>query len=335
MTMLSRPCKSGTSPRMRGKLITIIVVVVIPGNIPAYAGKTIVLRLGRRPAPEHPRVCGENDEAFKLANADGGTSPRMRGKLRQYFLRHRGLRNIPAYAGKTGQLGGMAGANLEHPRVCGENRQARARPDTPRRNIPAYAGKTKVQDAEAKLQSGTSPRMRRKPADDFHRLSSGKEHPRVCGENTPANEHGFDPRRNIPAYAGKTATHQLSESAETEHPRVCGENQCGIGGLLSGFRNIPAYAGKTASPPTPQRSLPEHPRVCGENPHLSPLMIPKHGTSPRMRGKLGKCQGTGCSMRNIPAYAGKTLFVTVKNVLREEHPRVCGENLAQQREATG
>ena len=137
-----RPELMGTSPRMRGKPDDDVIEAVQKRNIPAYAGKTIVLRLGRRPAPEHPRVCGENDEAFKLANADGGTSPRMRGKLRQYFLRHRGLRNIPAYAGKTGQLGGMAGANLEHPRVCGENRQARARPDTPRRNIPAYAGKT-------------------------------------------------------------------------------------------------------------------------------------------------------------------------------------------------
>ena len=30
---------------------------------------------------------------------------------------------------------------------------------------------------------------------------------------------------NIPAHAGKTATHQLSESAETEHPRTRGENR--------------------------------------------------------------------------------------------------------------
>ena len=132
-------------------------------------------------------------------------------------------------------------------------------------NIPAYAGKTGKPERVLTHQEGTSPRMRGKPADDFHRLSSGKEHPRVCGENTPANEHGFDPRRNIPAYAEKTATHQLSESAETEHPRVCGENPkirsicCSYTGTsprmrgkrppsnrtLSMTRNIPAYAGKT------------------------------------------------------------------------------------------
>ena len=152
-------------------------------------------------------------------------------------------------------------------------------------NIPAYAGKTKVQDAEAKLQSGTSPRMRGKPADDFHRLSSGKEHPRVCGENTPANEHGFDLRRNIPAYAGKTATHQLSESAETEHPRVCGENpqssprllaKAGTSPRMRGKQvdtwltttlngNIPAYAGKTGQLGGMAGANLEHPRVCGEN----------------------------------------------------------------------
>ena len=137
-----RPELMGTSPRMRGKPDDDVIEAVQKRNIPAYAGKTIVLRLGRRPAPEHPRVCGENDEAFKLANADGGTSPRMRGKLRQYFLRHRGLRNIPAYAGKTGKpervlthqegtsprMRGKLADQLvialpeqEHPRVCGEN----------------------------------------------------------------------------------------------------------------------------------------------------------------------------------------------------------------------
>ena len=168
--------------------------------------------------------------------------------------------------------------------------------------------------------------MRGKPADDFHRLSSGKEHPRVCGENTPANEHGFDPRRNIPAYAGKTATHQLSESAETEHPRVCGENPkirsicCSYTGTsprmrgkrppsnrtLSMTRNIPAYAGKTHPLIIIIDLKAEHPRVCGENASVNSLAALMSGTSPRMRGKhLGHTE---------------SLYQAL------EHPRVCGEN---------
>ena len=53
-------------------------------------------------------------------------------------------------------------------------------------------------------------------------------------------------------------------------------------------RNIPAYAGKTQwRQPSGQR-IPEHPRVCGENSSdvfEEPTIF---GTSPRMRGKLGK-----------------------------------------------
>ena len=116
-----RPELMGTSPRMRGKPDDDVIEAVQKRNIPAYAGKTIVLRLGRRPAPEHPRVCGENDEAFKLANADGGTSPRMRGKRGGAISRILLERNIPAYAGKTSRVVGFGRRAPEHPRVCGEN----------------------------------------------------------------------------------------------------------------------------------------------------------------------------------------------------------------------
>ena len=50
----------GTSPRMRGKLAGEAQRRTNQGNIPAYAGKTL---LGCQSPPahqEHPRVCGEN-----------------------------------------------------------------------------------------------------------------------------------------------------------------------------------------------------------------------------------------------------------------------------------
>ena len=92
---------------------------------------------------------------------------------------------------------------------------------------------------------GTSPRMRGK-----HPL------PGVPGGS----------KRNIPAYAGKTAGVDEVAEGSAEHPRVCGENAGVVGGgtrkkgtsprmrgkrryvaaqqLL--VRNIPAYAGKTS-----------------------------------------------------------------------------------------
>ena len=45
-----------------------------------------------------------------------------------------------------------------------------------------------------------------------------------------------------------------------------------------------------------------------------------------MRGKLGVDLVDHDGLRNIPAYAGKTASVYSSEVVKEEHPRVCGEN---------
>ena len=45
---------------MRGKLLHVVSVTGLTGNIPAYAGKTHWLPMLRYPKWEHPRVCGEN-----------------------------------------------------------------------------------------------------------------------------------------------------------------------------------------------------------------------------------------------------------------------------------
>ena len=51
---------------------------------------------------EHPRVCGENGPDRLFLNKFAGTSPRMRGKRGVEIHQVKGVRNIPAYAGKTG-----------------------------------------------------------------------------------------------------------------------------------------------------------------------------------------------------------------------------------------
>ena len=72
-------------------------------------------------------------------------------------------------------------------------------------------------------------------------------------------------------------------------------------------RNIPAHAGKTLAKLFMQLVEAEHPRACGENVTHLIMHDPEHGTSPRMRGKLG----TGA----MPRWRST------------EHPRACGENL--------
>ena len=110
---------------------------------------------------------------------------------------------------------------------------------------------------------------------------------------------------NIPAYAGKTSARWPGRPYHQEHPRVCGETS-------------------TAWRPPP--NSPEHPRVCGENIVVDVRELQRAGTSPRMRGKLTPVGLHQILLRNIPAYAGKTVTLIPLRCRDWEHPRVCGEN---------
>ncbi len=233
---------------------------------------------------EHPRVCGENATSTTIYLGHSGTSPRMRGKRFRIIEKPYGIRNIPAYAGKTPRFRRRFSRFPEHPRVCGENGSG-----------VGVAG----------LACGTSPRMRGK---------------RMEIQANPK------PRRNIPAYAGKTYQAAKTQGGQQEHPRVCGENEpstpsnsrpSGTSPRMRGklrdenheggcLRNIPAYAGKTRHGAWPGQVREEHPRVCGENFTHLPLSMLRCGTSPRMRGKRKRDSHCDGKNRNIPAYAGKT-----------------------------
>ena len=233
----------------------------------------------------------------------------MRGKLRERLEDAWEQRNIPAYAGKTVCVNSVTITFPEHPRVCGENSALR------------YS---------IRRSRGTSPRMRGKHGVAMEAVKNG---------------------RNIPAYAGKTATRIGIWHALKEHPRVCGENvsigsQAEISrgtsprmrGKLLGMiehcfrgRNIPAYAGKTQWGWCRLGHSAEHPRVCGENRHGIRPIKESTGTSPRMRGKRWPRSWRRRAGRNIPAYAGKTIFGHYSSVKTKEHPRVCGENVGAPR----
>ena len=111
---------AGSPPRMRGKVITYQLTPERSGITPAYAGKS----LDRLSAPEftwdHPRVCGEKQNSFQFSHTILGSPPRMRGKVASFAPRCTSLRITPAYAGKRGPLGIIAGHLRDHPRVCGE-----------------------------------------------------------------------------------------------------------------------------------------------------------------------------------------------------------------------
>ena len=118
--------------------------------------------------------------------------------------------------------------------------------------------------------------------------------------------------------------HEIKEKVGTS-PRARGKHRARSPGSLL-VRNIPACAGKTwvslISPPVPS----EHPRVRGENGGGYHAGQDTVGTSPRARGKLIFPARVQLPKRNIPACAGKTFTPDQLAILREEHPRVRGEN---------
>ena len=73
----------------------------------------------------HPRVGGENENAPRLVDVSQGSSPRGRGKHFRFSIRRRSKRLIPAWAGKTVHAVAPHGGMGAHPRVGGENVNAR------------------------------------------------------------------------------------------------------------------------------------------------------------------------------------------------------------------
>ena len=157
----------GSSPRMRGARFSITSRNKLGRIIPAYAGSTTRPLRRASATADHPRVCGEHGSHPPASDRLPGSSPRMRGALKQTYLRWAVSRIILAYAGSTQLLGGHDACSEDHPRVCGEHatkgtdmdwgwgsspRMRGALPLTrPERPaswiIPAYAGSTALSRA--------------------------------------------------------------------------------------------------------------------------------------------------------------------------------------------
>ena len=132
----------GSPPRMRGKQGFPFANCVRRRITPADAGKTLSAGTGGFLRRDHPRGCGENSPQRRLNAPQGGSPPRMRGKL--FICKGCNLKRRipPADAGKTTQRIGINPCAEDHPRGCGENEDDSLR--------QAYT-------------SGSPPRMRGKP----------------------------------------------------------------------------------------------------------------------------------------------------------------------------
>ena len=233
-----------------------------------------------------------------------GSSPLTRGKL-QILTGGASIRRlIPAHAGKTSSSLRRWALEKAHPRSRGENR------------LVYWPTRTVM---------GSSPLTRGKLRRD---TSEGQ---RV---------------RLIPAHAGKTAAACLRGVRLWAHPRSRGENSFQVvgGSLSSGsspltrgkltgggsngksVRLIPAHAGKTRSINSKHLWEQAHPRSRGENGEIIDKLNSSVGSSPLTRGKLTCPIPSRCSIRLIPAHAGKTSVRQRSPCARAAHPRSRGEN---------
>ena len=176
--------------------------------------------------------------------------------------------------------------------------------------------------------------------------SSGRDHPRVCGEKdlelsaetvglgSPPRMRGKEKAVEVwpdytgitPAYAGKSPSAIPAHWLRRDHPRVCGEKTLlslrleAITGSPPRMRGkalsnefefyprgiTPAYAGKRRLPAAPDIASQDHPRVCGEKLRRKSSRQNLRGSPPRMRGKAVSADFLFLQFRITPAYAGKS-----------------------------
>ena len=276
-----------------------------------------------------------------------GSSPRVRGTVRQSGVQRPKRRFIPACAGNGARRRRVRRQKRgSSPRVRGTESIATLSA-APFRFIPACAGNGPIGPS-----SSGSPSV----------------HPRVCGERGRALEDlvlgdGSSPRvrgtglalgalaqsrRFIPACAGNGWRSTKQSRSLSVHPRVCGERTELLPGRISTAgssprvrgtvdergllllvgRFIPACAGNGYGGSHLRSQRPVHPRVCGERDRFAAQFGRLHGSSPRVRGTVRKTSPEEPRARFIPACAGNGRVYHTDERGRMVHPRVCGERSA-------
>ena len=228
-------------------------------------------------------MCGEHVARCKSLPTRLGSSPHVRGALRQSkgFFQSFGI--IPACAGSTRSAFARHTSMRDHPRMCGEHTWF---------GSSVYVGR------------GSSPHVRGAPRQAPERLiPAGGSSPHVRGAQS-GGQHGNRQCGIIPACAGSTRSSFCPLPARRDHPRMCGEHsacvvvtsgdtgssphvrgarcRCRLRQLRRGI--IPACAGSTECMILTIMLTRDHPRMCGEHVVVVVPVLAKEGSSPHVRG---------------------------------------------------
>ena len=139
----------GSSPRVRGTRGLTNMCLTNGGIIPACAGNTRTLPPTYYACRDHPRVCGEHRRRPRSACCRRGSSPRVRGTLKEQGVEIPVKGIIPACAGNTDAKATRLTASRDHPRVCGEHTFDSRRIDPARGSSPRVRGTLTPADQRA------------------------------------------------------------------------------------------------------------------------------------------------------------------------------------------
>ena len=92
-------------------------------------------------------------------------------------------------------------------------------------------------------------------------------------------------------------------------------------------RITPACAGNSLAGIAKPVSKTDHPRVCGEQHSIFLALALYVGSPPRVRGTALPWRKCNASRRITPACAGNRNILTQKRNGKQDHPRVCGEQV--------
>ena len=188
------------------------------------------------------------------------------------------------------------------PRVRGTESQWPPIPQDPR-ITPACAGNSK---------HGCLPQLR------------GRDHPRVCGEQSKA---AFSAARiwGSPPRVRGTAPRNGAKHLTARITPACAGNSYITNRIRTAIRITPACAGNSSVSPPCAACRRDHPRVCGEQRYFPITLSISPGSPPRVRGTASIFWRRLPGSRITPACAGNSRFKSLRRRSLRDHPRVCGE----------
>ena len=166
---------------MRGKGYCVLNAFDGDGITPACAGKSALHSFRSRQTWDHPRMCGEKEDALPVLPTDSGSPPHVRGKdCRPQRCRVSG-RITPACAGKRGAGTLSSRRSGDHPRMCGEKSYTLSGMKNQHGSPPHVRGKGAA-PVNGRKRARITPACAGKSLTIPKLTTRSWDHPRMCGE---------------------------------------------------------------------------------------------------------------------------------------------------------